>query len=298
MFEKRGTEIAALFLLLIFFPTGVYLIQFGNILYEETSFQPGIHFPPRPISFSTNITYANFTEITWVVATPYQESPESEWKLVTIRLGTIQLNYTLNIQFPYQAKNVRGLGYDLMEDSYVQGEDYYNLTVVPNDHIVVIFLEWRAFARWAYDTYSIEMPLYPFFYECGSDVFRIEISGPEKSVLDLSRTFPYPNSAKGEVSPTYVWETTGPQDIHESFSDRLRVFFVFPENTGNLRYVTYKAGIFTAFGVSMIIGGITQTIIYIINASEKDSWTMKTVSKVKQKLGKRETSFADWLWNE
>jgi len=293
MFEGKEKEISALVLLVVLFPLGSGLILHGNALYNETSVQLNAFRSSHPITFATNVPYINLTEVNWEIATPHQDPADGEWSQVTLRLGTIQVNYTIGIQFPYEARNVRGLDYDLVNCSYVPSEDYYNLTIIPKDHIVVVYFSWRVFTRWSYDTYSIEMPLYPFFYGCGAGTFNITILSPEHSILDLSRTFPYPSSATGEASPTYIWGTSNPQEIHDRFAGRLRAFFVFPEKAGALRYVTFQAGIFIAFGVSMIIGGLTNTIIYIVNAISTDSWTreklriLKTLVRHERVYGKR-----------
>lgn len=276
--EKR--EKVALVTLIILLPAGIYVFECGESLYKTTSMQPTSRFSSGSISLESNMSNTNLTQFEWKVATPYNKSVESEWKHVMIRIGSIETNYTLNIKFPHEARHVGGWGYDLVDSSYIGAYDNYNLTIIPRQHVVGIVFEWKVFTQWTYDTYSIEMPLIPFFYDCVADSSRVEIVTPEGAYLDLSRTFPYPDSSIGEPdSPKYIWEFSKPNEIRKIFPPCLRAWFIFPEKSASLRDIAFRAGISVSIGLSMIVGAITSLLVYLVYAWSPDSWTKEKLRK-------------------
>jgi len=283
MVEGNEREVIA-FALIFLLPIGIYVFVFGEDLYKTTSVQSKSYFPAHLISLQSNISNANLTEFVWEVATPYNESAESEWKFVRINIGSIQVNYTMNIQFPHEARYFHpDYGCDLVNESYVWQYDYHDLTIILRDHIASIYFEWKVFAQWTYDTYLIEMPLIPFFYNCVANSSQVEIVTPEGAFLDLSRTFPYPDSSIGEPRfPTYVWNFSKPHEIRQKTC--LRVWFIFPEKSRSLRDTAFKSGLYVAFGVSMIIAGLTNFITWVVYARSKDSWTRSKLREIKEKL--------------
>ncbi len=279
MSEERR-EKATLVTLIILFLGGICVFKRGESLYKTTSVQPTSRLSSGSISLDSNMSNTNLTHFEWIVAAPYNKSVESKWRHVIVRIGSIETNYTLNIKFPHEARHVRGWGFDLVDSSYIGAYDDYNLTIIPRDHTIGIVFEWSVFRQWTYDTYSIEMPLIPFFYDCVVDSSRVEIVTPEGAYLDMSRTFPYPNSSIGEVdSPKYIWEFSKPHEIRKTFPPCLRTWFIFPERSGSLRDTAFSAGIFVSVGLSMIVGGITSLLAYLVYAWSPNSWTRKKLRK-------------------
>lgn len=283
-------HVLAVILILILPIAGIVVLLFGigdynSATFEKTETVEGNMF----FLIDNNATVIKEMKVVLDEKLATTQYPAEGWLGVVIDFTTMGEHMYLSLDIPQEISHVYVHNYsrcDIFWYNWKYNTDsdsseismIYNSSSTNEGHFRILF-DWKAFEKIAYDKKRVTIPFdNPYF---GKPLFsdfipiasfylpkieRLVIQAESAMTLDSSLTTPQPSylyfSATGETSATWVFDA-------DRETSSVQAVFQNPALSAEKENLVFRAGLYIAFGTSMIIGGIRE----ILSATRK--YTLK-----------------------